>query len=330
MTHVALLGAGAYGTALALAALRAEIQVTLWSISLDEVETINQRHENVFRLPGIALDPNLYATIDPQEVAQADMVILVPPAQYMRSTCETFQGVIPPTVPLIIASKGIEDGSSLLMSEVIREIFPQNPLLALSGPSFASEVAKKLPTSVALAAEDLQLSQKIGGQLSSPTFCLTPCQDIIGVQVAGACKNIIAIACGIIEGQDLGENARAAVMVRGLDEITRLGCAMGGKVDTFLGLAGVGDMILTSLSSQSRNKSFGVTLGKGTPLKELLLHKKGLTEGIHTVSGAIALAQKYKVDMPITLAMHDFLKKEGAMEALIETLLSCPLKEKAA
>jgi len=330
VNSVSIIGAGAWGTALALVAFRAGSQVTLWSISLDEVETINQRHENVYRLPGIALDPSLHATLNPEETSKADLVILAPPAQFMRSTCETFCKVFPSHIPLIIASKGIEDGTALLMSEVINEYFPRNPLLVLSGPSFASDVAKKLPTAVSLAAENLALSQKIAGLLSSPYFRLYASEDIIGTQVGGACKNIIAIACGIIEGRDLGDNARAALVTRGLTEIARLGCAMGGKLETFLGLSGVGDITLTSLSSQSRNKSFGLALGRGTPLDELLSNKKTLTEGVHTVTGTVALAEKFQVDMPITFALYDLLNGGGDIETLIQNLLARPLKAEAA
>ncbi len=330
MKKVSIIGAGAWGTALALCAFRAGSEITLWSISLEEVETINQRHENVYRLPGIALDPSLHATMNPEETSKADVAILVPPAQFMRSTCEIFRNVLPSHTPLIIASKGIEDDTSFLMSEIVEEYFPQNPLLVLSGPSFASDVAKKLPTAVALAATNLALSQKMASFLSSRYFRLYASEDMIGTQVGGACKNIIAIACGIIEGLELGDNARAALVTRGLAEMARLGCAMGGKLETFLGLSGVGDITLTSLSSQSRNKSFGLALGRGTSLDELLSNKKTLVEGIYTVSGAVVLAEKFHVDMPITFALNDFLKGRGNTETLIENLLTRPLRAEAA
>ncbi|MBS0272371.1 MAG: NAD(P)-dependent glycerol-3-phosphate dehydrogenase [Proteobacteria bacterium] len=326
MMRVSIIGAGAWGTALALTAFRAGAEVTIWSISLDEVETINQRHENVYRLPGVPLDPSLYATTDPEETAKADIVILVPPAQFMRSTCKTFCKIFASDIPLLIASKGIENETSRLMSEVVRDYFPQNPLLVLSGPSFASDVAKRLPTAVSLAAEDLSLSQKIASLLSSQYFRLYASNDIIGTQLGGACKNIIAIACGIVEGRELGDNARAALVTRGLSEISRLGCAMGGKIETFLGLSGVGDITLTSLSSQSRNKSFGLSLGRGTPLDELLSNKKTLTEGVFTISGTMALAEKFQVQMPITFAMNTLLNHGGTVETLIQDMLTRPLK----
>lgn len=331
MNHILIIGGGAWGTALALSAFRAGMQVTIWSISAEEVEVINHHHENTLRLPGIALDPSIRATLDPAEAAsQATLIIFAPPAQFMRSTCETFQKVVGAHVPLIIASKGIENETSLLMSEVMRTYFPQNPLLVLSGPSFANDVAKKLPTDIALAAESLPLSQKISALLSSPSFRLYASDDIIGAQVGGACKNIIAIACGIAEGRDLGDNARAALVTHGLSEIANLGCAMGAKRETFLGLAGVGDITLTSLSPQSRNKSFGLVLGQGTPLEELLSNKQTLTEGLHTITGTLTLAKKYKVDMPITSALDLFLNQHGSLDTFIEDLFFHPLKEKIA
>jgi len=322
--HTAVIGAGAWGTALALAAFRAQLKTSLWSISPDEVDVINRQHENVLRLPGISLDPSLRATTNPQEIAEADSIILAPPAQFMRSTCATFSKVLPSHVPLIIASKGIENETAFLMSEVVQEFFPQNPILVLSGPSFASDVAKKLPTAVTLAAKDMATSQKMASLLSSQFFRLYACDDIIGAQLGGACKNIIAIACGMIEGRGLGDNARAALVSRGLTEIARLGCAMGAKLETFLGLSGVGDITLTSLSAQSRNKTFGLSLGKGENLKELL-EKTILTEGVFTVSGTVKLAEKYNVKMPITFAMDAILNKGKTLETLIENLLSRPL-----
>ncbi|MBL8676305.1 MAG: NAD(P)-dependent glycerol-3-phosphate dehydrogenase [Alphaproteobacteria bacterium] len=325
MHQIAVIGAGAWGTALALATFRAHLKTSLWSISPDEVEAINQQHENVLRLPGIHLDTSLRATSDPQEISNADGIILAPPAQFMRSTCATFSKILSSHIPLIIASKGIENGTARLMSEVVRKFFPQNPLLVLSGPSFASDVAKELPTAVTLAAEDISLSQKMASLLSSQYFRLYASEDIIGAQLGGACKNIIAIACGIIEGRSLGDNARAALVARGLTEIARLGCAMGANLQTFLGLSGVGDITLTSLSAQSRNKTFGLSLGKGANLDELLAKKADLTEGVFTVSGAVKLAEKYKVEMPITFAMNTLLNKGGTLETLIKDLLSRPL-----
>lgn len=325
MNHVSVIGAGAWGTALALSAFRAGLSVNIWSYSLDKAETINNRHENVYRLPGIALDPLIQATINAKETALADVIILAPPAQFMRSTCEIFHKIWKPHVPLLIASKGIENQSNLLMSDIVREYFPHNPIFILSGPSFATEVAKKLPAALTLAGNDISLAQKLADLLSNTHFRLYASDDIIGAQIGGACKNIIAIACGILEGLEFGDNARAALVTRGLAEITRLGCAMGAKFETFLGLSGVGDMILTSLSSQSRNQSFGLSLGRGTPLEELLSNKNTLVEGVHTVSGATLLAKKHKIDMPITFSIYDLLNNKSNLATLVEQLLTRPL-----
>ncbi len=326
MNTVFVIGAGAWGTALALAFDRAHLQTTLWSISLDEVNAINQRHENGLRLPGILLPPELKATTVAEDVSHADLVILVPPAQFLRNVCETFKQKIEPHVPLVIASKGIEQESCSLLSDVVSKYFPENPLLVLSGPSFATDVAKKLPTAVSLASSSLSFSQSIAKTLSSDHFILHPSDDIIGVQVGGACKNIIAIACGIVDGLQLGDNARAVMLTYGLDEIARLGQAMGGKLKTFMGLSGLGDLALTSLNAQSRNQSFGVALGQSMPLTQLLADKEKLTEGVHSVSGTIALAEKYNVNMPITSALHKFLNQSLSLTEFIDSIFSPPSK----
>lgn len=326
MNHISIIGAGAWGTALALAVCRADLRASLWSPDPDKAYAINRHRENIFRLPGIQLVPLIQAITKPEETAVADMVILVPPAQSMRHICELFQDQWPPSLPLIIASKGIENKSMMLMSEVVRSYFPSNPILILSGPSFAVEVAKKLPTALSLAAEDMGLAQNIAQLLSSPYFRIYASDDIIGTQVGGACKNVIAIASGIVEGLKLGDNARAALVTRGLAEITRLGCKIGAQTETFLGLSGVGDMILTCLSHQSRNQAFGVSLGQGTPLETLLSNNKTLVEGVHTATAAAALAQKHHVDMPITFAIHNLLNHQGSIESIIDHLLARSLK----
>lgn len=326
LKNISVLGAGAWGTALALAACRAGLNVTLWSPEPEKATFINQRRENTFRLPGIPLDPMIQTISDPQETAKAEVLILVPPAQGMRSLCEKFQQLWPASLPLILASKGIENESMLLMSEVVREYFPENPILILSGPSFAREVAKDLPTALSLAAQNIGLAQDIAQALSSSHFRIYASDDVIGTQIGGACKNVIAIASGIVEGIKLGDNARAALVTRGLAEISRLGCKMGAQQETFLGLSGVGDMILTCLSSQSRNHAFGFALGQGVPLTDLLSNKQTLVEGAHTVKAAVALAKKHDVDMPIACAIHDLLNCNGTLEGAIDQLLARPLK----
>lgn len=326
MNSIAIIGAGAWGTALALAAARATLDVKLWSYTPEQAVSINQYHENPSRFPGVSLDHRIQATTNPQETAHADLVILVPPAQFMRDTCKTFQSIWHSDTPLVIASKGIEKGSNLLMSEVVREYFPLNPLLVLSGPSFATDVARQCPTALTLAAESIGLSKKIAPLLSSSHFRLYASDDIIGAQLGGACKNIIAIACGIVNGLALGDNAHAALLTRGLAEISRLGCEMGAKLETFLGLSGVGDMFLTASSHQSRNHSFGRILAQGTALDALLSKPDTLVEGVHTVTGAISLAKKHNVEMPITFAVYELLNCGGTVENLMTQLLNRSIK----
>ncbi len=321
VNHVFVIGAGAWGTGLALSAHRAGCSAMVWSIFPEEVKAINTHHENILRLPNIKLPNELSATLDPGEVSKAEIVILAPPAQFMRNVCENFSNKIAPTIPLIIASKGIEKDTCLLMSEIVSEHFPENPLLVLSGPSFANDVAMARPTAVSLSASHLDVSQKIANQLSSPTFKLYPNNDLIGTQIGGACKNVIAIACGIVDGLSLGDNTRSAFLTYGLAEMTRLGCAMGGNPNTFLGLSGVGDLTLTALSSQSRNQSFGFALGQGTPLSKLLGNKDTLTEGVHTVNGMVQLANKFKTEMPITFALAELLNASLSIESFINKIV---------
>lgn len=320
MTRISVLGAGAWGTALALASLRAGRPVTLWDICDAEGNPFAPPHDNIKRATTFS-HAGFEVTVKKEVAVEgANLLLFVPPAQHMRETCKQLKGLVSPDVPLILASKGIENGTTDLMSEVVRDIFPENPVLILSGPSFAHDVTEDLPTAVVLAAETLSLAQKIAPLFTSSHFQVVPSDDMIGTQLAGAIKNVVAIACGVVEGQNLGDNAHAAVLSRGLLEIAALGKAMGAKEETFLGLAGIGDITLTSYSNQSRNKSFGLALGQGTPLKELLAQPT-LTEGVHTVSGALDLAQKHGVDMPLTLSILNLLQGKISLATFSSSLL---------
>lgn len=322
MKNVLIIGAGAWGTALAMAFFRAENQVTIWSMSLDEAETINQRQENVFRLPGIPLDPQIKATTDKKIARKSDIIIFAPPAQELRNACKKFRPLIAEDIPLICVSKGIENRTRLLMTQVMNEFFPNNPKGVLSGPSFAEDVARKFPTAVNLAFDDIKIGQELSDLLSSSHFQLHPSDDVIGTQIGGACKNIIALSAGIVLGRELGENTRAALLTQGLQEMALLGQAMGAKLKTFLDLSGVGDLALSSFSEQSRNMAFGLALGRGTPLNELLLNKKSLTEGIYTVKAVTKLAQDYNVDMPLTFSIYKLLQQKITITDFIDGILT--------
>lgn len=327
MTIISIIGAGAWGSALALAAHRGGNQVRLYSPLDGEVKTLNDTRTNAV---GATIPEGILISSDLAQVTKdCDVVVLAPPAQKMGSACEALRPFTKDSIPLIITSKGIENITHRLMSEVVGSIFPQNPLAVLSGPSFATEVSKGLPTAVTMASSDMTLAAHLCEIYSSSHFRPYASTDIIGAQAGGALKNVIAIACGVLEGMQLGDNARAGIVTRGLAEMTRLGVALGAKSETFMGLSGLGDLTLTALSHQSRNMSFGYALGQGKTVDELKASGP-LTEGVYTVESAMALAARYKVDMPITNAVDALINHGCAVKDLIKDLLSRPLTTEAA
>lgn len=326
---ISIIGAGAWGTALALAARRAGNDVTLWAYEAAIVSAINDGHENTLYLPGVALDPEIRATGNLSEAAVADALLLAAPAQHLRSTIAPLAGHVVPTTPLIICAKGIEQETLALMSEAVDAIFPENPVFILSGPTFAADVAAGLPTAVTLAGDDLAAAQKLADRLSSERFRPYSGDDVIGAQIGGAIKNVLAIACGIAEGRGFGDNARAALVTRGLAELTRLCLAKGGRPETMMGLSGLGDLVLTCTSTQSRNYSLGLALGAGQTLAEILGARHSVAEGVYTASAAVALAEKLGIEMPIATAVDAVLNKGADIEAVIEALLTRPLRAEA-
>lgn len=326
---ISIIGAGAWGTALALAARRAGNDVSLWAYEADIVAAINDTHENNLYLPGVALDPAIRATTDLTAAVDADALLLAAPAQYMRTTIAPLAGHLPPTTPLIICAKGIEQDTLALMSEAVEAVFPQNPVFILSGPTFAADVAAGLPTAVTLAGNDLAAAQRLADQLSSDRFRPYSGDDVIGAQIGGAIKNVLAIACGIAEGRGFGDNARAALVTRGLAELTRLCLAKGGRPETMMGLSGLGDLVLTCTSAQSRNYSLGVALGAGKTLAEILGERHSVAEGVYTASAAVELAKKLGLEMPIATAVDAVLNRGADIDAVIEALLARPLRAEA-
>ncbi|MFT7573587.1 MAG: glycerol-3-phosphate dehydrogenase (NAD(P)+) [Paracoccaceae bacterium] len=326
---ISIIGAGAWGTALALAARRAGNDVTLWAYETDIVAAINNAHENILYLPGVALDPAIRATADLTAAVDADALLLAAPAQHMRTTIAPLAGHLPPTTPLIVCAKGIEQETLALMSEAVAAIFPANPVFILSGPTFAADVAAGLPTAVTLAGSDLAAAQALADRLSSDRFRPYSGEDVIGAQIGGAIKNVLAIACGIAEGRGFGDNARAALVTRGLAELTRLCLAKGGRAETMMGLSGLGDLVLTCTSTQSRNYSLGLALGAGQSLAEILGTRHSVAEGVYTASAAVALAQKLGLEMPIATAVDAVLNRGANIDAVIEALLARPLRAEA-
>jgi glycerol-3-phosphate dehydrogenase (NAD(P)+) len=324
--RVAVVGAGAWGTALALVARRAGRDVTIAAREHEVVEAINAAHVNTVFLPGVMLDEAIRATADPgAAVAHADMVLLAAPAQHLRAVAASIAPHLPRDAPVVIVAKGVERGSGKLMSEVAAETMAQARIAVLSGPTFAAEVARGLPTAVTLAAEDA-IGMRLVEALGSTTFRPYLSNDPVGAQIGGAVKNVIAIACGIVTGRGMGDNARAALMTRGLAEIMRLGVALGGRPETLMGLSGLGDLSLTCNGPQSRNMSLGIALGKGRTLDEALAGKRSIAEGVDSAAAIATLARKRNVDMPIVAAVEAILHQGAAIDDTIAGLLARPFK----
>lgn len=326
MQKIGVIGSGAWGTALAAAVRRAGPEVVLQAHEPEVAEAINTTHENTIFLPGVKLDEGITATTDLAKAVDANAVLLVAPAQFLRSVCEAAKPHWKPGTPAIICAKGIEQGTYKLMGDVVQETLGEDvPVAILSGPTFAIEVARDLPTALTLACEDEDLGQKLCGALSSRCFRTYYSYDVIGAQLGGAVKNVMAIACGIVQGRDMGDNARAALITRGLAEISRLGEVLGADEHTLMGLSGLGDLTLTCNAMQSRNFSLGVQLGQGRSLDDILSERKAVTEGVFTAAAVAEMARREQVDMPICQAVDGVLNHGVDLDAIIAGLLSRPL-----
>lgn len=325
MTRLAIIGAGAWGTALAMVARRAGGGVILWARSTEIAEAISQRHENPVYLPGVALDSAIAATPDlGVAVAGADAALIAVPAQFLRETLLRFGPCLAPELPLLLCAKGIETGSLKTMAELVAELRPATPLAVLSGPSFAAEVARDLPTAVVIASRDSILAEFLAVALGNPRFRPYLSEDVTGVELGGAIKNVLAIACGVVDGLRLGDNARAALITRGLAEMTRLGLAKGARAETFAGLSGLGDLVLTCCGGLSRNRALGVALGRGQSVDEALAGSRSVVEGVASAASIAALAASLRVEMPIIAAVDAVLHRGMAIAPMIEGLLARP------
>ena len=326
MKRIRIVGAGAWGTALATVARRAGCEVTLHARETEVAECINRDHRNPQFLPGIDLDPTIGAAPGIDAVGEADAVILAVPAQHLRRVAGQLAASWPAGAPAVICAKGIESGTGALMSEVVGETLPGVPVAVLSGPSFAGEVAGDLPTAVTLASADEALCRTLSEALGTRFFRIYRSTDVVGAEVGGAVKNVLAIACGIVEGRRLGDNTRAALTTRGLAEIVRLGVAKGGRRETMMGLSGIGDLILTCNNIQSRNFSLGVALGEGESLDDILAARDSVAEGVFSAASVSGLARRLDVDMPICLAVDGILNHFADIDATISGLLARPFR----
>jgi glycerol-3-phosphate dehydrogenase (NAD(P)+) len=326
MERIGIVGAGAWGTALAITAARAGRPVTLWAHERDIVEGINAARENRVYLPGVKLDDAIVATSDLAEIAKTDVILWVTPSQFVRPVLREFSRHYRPGVPVVMCAKGIEEGTFDLMSDVLAQELPKAVWGVLSGPTFAAEVARGLPTAITLACEDETLAARLAHALEAPGFRPYWSKDVIAAEVGGAVKNVLAIACGIVAGRELGHNAQAALITRGIAEITRLAVAKGAQPMSLMGLAGLGDLILTATSMLSRNFSLGAALGQGRALKDILAERRAVTEGVFTARAARDLALKTGIDMPVASAVAAVLFDGADIDATITDLLARPLR----
>jgi glycerol-3-phosphate dehydrogenase (NAD(P)+) len=320
---IGVLGGGAWGTALAQLAASGGHDVLLWALEEQVVRAVNEAHENSLYLPGIPLSPAVRATALKGDLHDREAILVVTPAQHLR-------GVLAETpvqcIPLVLCAKGIEAESLKVMSEVAREVHSLAPIAVLSGPTFAHEVAAGLPTAVTLACDDEGLGRALAEAIALPHFRPYLSSDVVGAEVGGAVKNVLAIACGVVEGRGLGQNARAALISRGFAEMTRFGLAKGARPETLAGLSGLGDLVLTCSSTSSRNFSLGKGVGEGRPARELLADRRTVAEGAFTAPVLQQAAQAIGVEMPVVDAVCALLGAVAPVDEVIGAMLARPLK----
>ncbi|MBX9863601.1 MAG: NAD(P)-dependent glycerol-3-phosphate dehydrogenase [Hyphomicrobium sp.] len=326
LDSIAVIGAGAWGTALAQTLVQSGRTVTLWARESETVADINDRHVNRTFLPGVALDEKLRATQSLAACASADAILLVCPAQHVRAVTKDLAPHVRPGQPLVICAKGIEQSTGLMMGAVAAATVPDMTLAALSGPSFAADVARGLPAALTIACRDERLGKLLAERLGDRQLRLYWSDDIVGVELGGALKNVLAIAAGIVDGKGLGASAHAAIVTRGFAEMRRLGHALGARHETMMGLSGLGDLVLTCGSRQSRNMSLGRALGEGESLSAVLGERVAVTEGVFTAAAVVRIAQEKRIEMPITEAVHSVLEGHRSVDDAIAGLMSRPFK----
>ena len=321
-----VIGGGAWGTALAQTLRLAGRDVVLWAREAETVDDINVRHVNRVYLPGVDLDPALKATTKLSDVAACDAVLMVAPAQHVRGVSCELRPHMRDDQPLVLCAKGLEQASGRLMSDVAGESLPHVTMAVLSGPSFAADVARGLPAALTLACRNEAMGRELAEAIGYKHFRLYWSSDIAGVELGGAVKNVLAIAAGIVDGKGLGASAHAALVTRGFAELRRLGEALGARPETMSGLSGLGDLLLTCGSPQSRNMSLGRALGQGASLRDVMGGRVAVTEGVYTAAAVVALAAKHRLEMPISQAVHAILEGRMPVDEAIAALMQRPFK----
>ncbi len=323
---MSIIGGGAWGTALAQTLAHGQTAVTLWARETEVVDDINKRHVNRTFLPGVSLNPAIRATPDLLAAAGSDAILAVVPAQHLRNVIGRLAKQLAPDTPVIICAKGIEESTGRFMGDVLEEAAPQALRAVLSGPSFAADVARGLPSALTLACRNETTGRALTAALSSRQMRLYWSSDVLGAELGGAVKNVLAIAAGIVEGRGLGASAHAAIVTGGFAELRRFGEAMGARPETLLGLSGLGDLILTCGSAQSRNMSLGRALGEGRSLSEFLGTRVTVAEGVYTCAALVRLAREKAVEMPIAEAVHGIIEGRLEVDEAITALMQRPLK----
>ncbi len=323
---IGIIGGGAWGTALAQTLCLAGRDVLLWAREPDVVSDINGAHLNSAFLPGVPLEQGLVATGELGDLATCDVIMMVTPAQHLRAMGADLRKVVPAGLPIVICAKGIEQATGKLLVEVLGEVMPDAVPAVLSGPSFAADVARGLPAALTLAMADQTDGEALANAIGYRHLRIYWSSDLTGVQLGGAVKNVLAIAAGIVDGKGLGASAHAALVTRGFAELRRFGAALGARTETLMGLSGLGDLLLTCGSPQSRNMSLGRALAKGESLASVLGARRSVAEGVYTAAAVVAVAKAKGVDMPICEAVHAIVAGKISVDAAIEALLSRPQK----
>jgi glycerol-3-phosphate dehydrogenase (NAD(P)+) len=319
--RLGVIGGGAWGTALAQVAAGSGRDTLLWALEPEVAQSVNSDHENRLYLPGVPLSPVIRCTNDLADLDSCDAWLVVTPAQHMRAVLDKAPHA---GKPLVLCSKGIEERSGELLHHVAASVCPQSPVAVISGPTFAHEVAAALPTAVTLACEDWEIGEALRERIGLPTFRIYLTDDVTGAEIGGAVKNVLAIACGVVEGRRLGQNARAALIARGFAEMARFGLAHGARLETLTGMAGLGDLVLTCTSTSSRNFSLGKAIAEGRPVAELLSDRRTVAEGAFTAPVLRRIADEKGIDMPIVTAVDDLLAGRRNLSEVLEALRTRP------
>ena len=319
--RLAVIGAGAWGTALAQVAAGAGRETLLWALEPEVKDSVNGTQENRLYLPGVPLSPAIRATNELSDLESCDAWLVVTPAQHMRAVLEQAPHA---GKPLVLCSKGIENRSGQLLHHVAAEVCPESPINVISGPTFAHEVAAGLPTAVTLACADWDLGEALRDRIGLPSFRIYLTDDVTGAEIGGAVKNVLAIACGVVEGSHLGQNARAALIARGFAEMARFGLAHGARLETLTGMAGLGDLVLTCTSTSSRNFSLGKAIAEGRSPEELMSDRRTVAEGAFTAPVLRRIADEKGIDMPIVTAVDDLLAGRRTLPEVLEALRTRP------